>query len=97
MKKKEVTELQIELPVPCFFANKEGTNYIGMLDEKTVIEIVSDTYEMCIRNFNAEVWKHPLERVKDAYLSYHSCTESQFLDKYSEVERAMSLHPILVP
>ena len=97
IKKTEVTEQEVDLPVPCFFRNKAETTYVGLLDEFTVVEMVADEYENSIRNFNNKTWKTGIDRVKFAYNEYVSCTETEFLDKYSEVERAMSLHPILVP
>ena len=97
IEKKEVTEQQIDLPVPCFFVSKCGTKFIGLLDEKTVVEITSDEYENCIRNFNAERFPYAMERVKEAYQTFHSCAEGVFLEKHDEVQNAMSLHPILVP
>lgn len=89
--KKEVEE-QIEIPVPCFFISKTGLELIGVLDENTVVKIYHSEGHSCISN--SEMWLQKSD-VEKAYNNWHTCTETQFLEKYSEVEQAMSLHPIL--
>lgn len=90
---KQVEE-EITLTVPSFFKSKSGRAFVGLLDEKTVVQIYQSEGHSNISNSDVSYCGHVLKQILE---DYHSCTESEFLDKYSEVERAMSLHPILVP
>lgn len=95
IEKKETTTQEVEIPIPSFWRNAGETSYVGLLDEKTVVEIISDEYEKTIRNFDNSRWSAGKDRVGIAHSMFHSCTETEFLDKYSEVEQSMSLHPKL--
>lgn len=85
-------EKQIEIPVPCFFRNKEETIYIGLLDEKTVVEITRDSYESSIRNFNNDSWSAGLDRIRDAYLKLSACSESEFLEAIDKTIGSMPIN-----
>ena len=95
--KKTETIEEIELTVPCFFRNFEETNYIGLLDEKTVVEILCDKYETTIKNLSSETgWSYPKDRIGHGYNKYHSCTETEFFTKYYEIIGSISLKPELM-
>ena len=96
IKKTTEVENEVEIPVPCFFRDKSEKNYVAMLDEKTVIKIVQDSFETTIRNYNNEAWKQGIEEVKWGYNNYHSCTETEFFTKYYEVIGSISLKPELI-
>ena len=90
VEKKESQE--VEIPVPCFMRNKSETEYIGVLDEKTVVTIYDNgTYRSLV---NCELWVKQHDVAK-AWNEWGGCTESEFLTKYDEVVEAMSLHPRL--
>lgn len=95
--KKTETKTQVEIPVGSFFRNFEETNYIGLLDENTVVEIVCDKYETQVRNLSLETgWSYPKDRIEHGYNKYHSCTEAEFFTKYYEVIGSISLKPELI-
>ena len=95
--KKTETIEEIELLVPCFFRNFEETNYIGLLDEMTVVEILCDKYETTIKNLSSETgWSYPKDRISHGYNKYHSCTETEFFTKYYEIIGSISLKPELM-
>ena len=96
IEKKETTVSEVEIPIPAFWVNQEQTVYIGLLDEKTVVEIVDDKWEKSIRNFDNTTWTAGIDRVANAYQKYHGTTESIFLEKFDEVVESLSLHPKLV-
>lgn len=89
--KIESTE-QVELNVPCFFRDKSETNYIGLLDEDTVVTIYRNIDLMMIQNSKLYIKTDELAKAKS---NLFSCTESEFLDAYADVEQKMCLHPIL--
>ena len=92
--KKTETKEEVEIPVGSFFRNFEETNYIGLLDENTVVEIVCDKYETQVRNLSLETgWSYPKDRIEHGYNKYHSCTETEFFTKYYEVIGSISLKP----
>lgn len=90
---KQIEET-LEIIVPSFYKSKSGRSFVGLLDEETIVQIYQSEGHLNIQNSNVKYCHHV---IKDIPNDYHSCTESEFLDKYAEVERAMSLHPILVP
>lgn len=97
IEKKETKTESVELPIPFFFRNKEETQYIGMLDEKTVVELIIDTFETSIRNYNQEAWNAGKGRIEAAYsLKYQPCTETEFLQKFEEIIESLSLTPKVV-
>lgn len=83
---------QVEIPVPCFFKNKDEDTYLGVLDEKTVVRIFKIGDHAIIINTTSDLCP---EYIRDAYESFHSCTESEFLTAYDETIESISLHPKL--
>ena len=76
---------EVELSLPAFFKNKEGTELVGMFDESSVFEIVKDEYETRIRTFNNDKWGAGKDRLVEAYNKFHSCTESEFIENFDNV------------
>ena len=95
IEKKETTVQDVELPVPCFFTSKCGTKYVGLVNEKTVIEITTDIFEKSIRSYDNDAWNAGMDRVKNAYNNYHGGSETLFTQKYDEVIRAISQTTLL--
>lgn len=95
IEKKETTVQDVELPVPCFFISKCGTKYIGLVNEKTVIEITADSFEKSIRSYDNDAWGAGMELVKKAYNNYHGGTETLFSQKYDEVIESISKNTLL--
>ena len=95
--KKTETKTEVEIPVGSFFRNFEETNYIGLLDEKTVVEILCDKYETTIKNLSSETgWSYPKDRIFHGYNKFHSCTETEFFTRYYEIIGSISLKPELM-
>ena len=95
IEKKETTVEEVELSIPCFFRNQAQTEYVAALDAGTIVEIVSDQYETSVRNYSSTAWNVGKGRVEHAYKHFHSCTESEFLEKFDSVVESISLHPKL--
>lgn len=83
---------QIELQVPCFFRDKAEKNYVGVLDEKTVVAIYKSGTLTIIKNGTLNILFVDL---REAYQHFHSCTETEFMEKYDQVVESISLHPKL--
>ena len=96
IKKTTEVETEVEIPVPSFFRNKEETWYVGLLNEKTVVEIRCDNFETTVRNYNNEMWKAGVSAVEFAYNNFHGCTETEFMNKFEEVLGSLSLRPEIV-
>lgn len=82
---------QVEIPVPSFYRTKDEKNYIGILDDTTIVSLyVSDELKI-VKNCT------PMYEgaIKEAYEKWHSCTETEFLEKYDAVIESISLHPKL--
>lgn len=90
-KKIETTE-PVDLPVPCFFRDKAEREYIGLLDNDTVVTIFRGTDMLMIQN--SKLWLK-VDDLAKAYQRFHSCTETEFMEAYADVEQKMSLNPIL--
>jgi len=90
-KKIESTE-KVDLPVPCFFRDKSETNYIGLLDTDTVVTVYRNSDLLMIQNTKLYVKEQDLIKATQTMLS---CTETEFMEAYADVEQKMSLNPIL--
>jgi len=90
VEKKQTSEVEIQ--IPCFFRNKSETDYIGVLDAKTIVNIYQCGDMTIIKNTTMEISKH---EVSTAYSNWITCTESEFLEKYDAVVESISLHPKL--
>lgn len=86
------TETEVEIPVPCFFRSKDEQNYVGFLDEKTVVTLYKSGDLTIVKNTTPQYAERD---IKEAWSTYHGCTEFEFLEKYDEVIESMSLHPKL--
>lgn len=95
VEKKEVTEKVIEIPVPCFFRCKSETDYLAVLDEKTLVTIFTMDDLTIIKNQDYTQSPSAMNEIHSAYLNFHSCTETEFLEKYDAVIESISLHPKL--
>lgn len=93
LKTTSVQEKEFELPIPFFAANHDGTEYIGLLDESTYVNIFQ-LKDMTILQ-NSKLSEMNKSNIVKAWETWHSCTESQFLEKYDSVIESISLHPRL--
>ena len=82
----------VDLIIPCFFRDLKEQDYIGLLDEDTVVTIYRNSDLLQIQN--SKLWLKKNDLV-NAYHNFTSCTETEFFDAYADVEQKMSLHPIL--
>lgn len=90
---KEVQE-EINLPVPCFFRDKGQTHYVGLLDEKTVVElfVYDDSVSICNRDINALFAKRTIQ---EAAVNLQSCTEYEFMEAFDKAWCQQRLRPEL--
>ena len=82
----------IEIHVPCFYKSFSETDYIGVLDENTVVNVYKCGELTIIKNMTLEMGK---SEIASAIKNFHSCTESEFLEKFDAVVESISLHPKL--
>lgn len=82
----------IELPIPFFARSKNENDWIAVLDEKTVVNIYKGANLTIIKNSTPNYESNMLA---EAYETWHSCTETEFLEKYDDVISSISLHPKL--
>lgn len=85
-------KISVEIPVPFFARNKTESEWIGLLDNKTVVNIYNGGKLTIIKNSTPDFEKNLLI---EAFKTWHSCTETEFLDKYDAVIESISLHPKL--
>lgn len=85
----------IDIPVPAFFRNKSETDYIGLLDQKTLVTIYNNGDLTIVKNQDFTNSDSAKREILDAYNHYGSCTETEFLEKYDQVIESISLHPKL--
>ena len=90
--KAEVTK-EIDIPIPCFLVNKEATKHLAILDEKTFVKVV--THKGYTTVSNSERTGFEDQEISEAWTTFHSCTELQFLEAYDKAIESMSLHPVL--
>ena len=85
IEKKETTEVEVEIPVPSFFRNKSETEYVAILDDGSILEIIADDFEKSVRNYSGKNVNYGKDRIHNAYNNFHSCTESEFLENLDKV------------
>lgn len=83
----------IEIPVPFFARRNDEREYIGLLDENTVVKIYSGQSHTSVSNSQMDSMEK--SKLIEAFETWHSCTETEFLDKYDAVIESISLHPKL--
>jgi hypothetical protein len=94
---KETTQTEVELPIPVFFRNYDETEYIGVLDENTVVTIIDQKGYTSIQNCEMWLKKNDIAKAWNSGKEWQGCREFEFLEKYDQVVEKMSLHPILKP
>jgi hypothetical protein len=84
--------VETEIQVPAFFRDSNERNFIGVLDEKTVVTIYSSDELTIVKNTTPQFASRD---IAEAYNEFYSCTEAEFLEKYESVIHSISLHPKL--
>lgn len=93
---KETKETVIDLPIPVFFRNYTENQYLGVLDEKTVVRVNDMDGYMSVVNADIDLYRKEIANAWNGVDKWRTCLESVFLEKYDEVIEKMSLHPILI-
>lgn len=83
---------EVEIPVPCFLRSKSGQDYIALIDENTVVSVYESDSLKTVSN--KELWLGKSD-LANAWETFNSCTEQEFLEKYDAVIESISLHPKL--
>lgn len=83
----------VEIPIPFFSRTKDETNYLALLDSETVVRVYVN--KNCSIVTNAKVDVYEMSKIVEAWETWHSCTETEFLEKYDAVIESISLHPKL--
>lgn len=86
--------VRLEIPIPFFARTKDETEYLGLLDEKTVVQVYKCGDLTIIKNKSTSAMFAQDDLVK-AFQSWHSCTETEFFEKFYAVIESISLHPKL--
>lgn len=93
IKTKVSQENEIEIPCPFFARTKDQTEYIGLLDEKTIVKIFKGmSLRYVLNTERSDTHDHDLSV---AYNGWVSCTEGEFLETFDAVIASISLHPKL--
>jgi len=87
---KQVSE--IEISTPRYFRDKSCNEYIGLLDENTMISITSMNDLTIITSSNPSKSQHSQSQLENAYHKFHNCQEFEFIEKYDEVIASMYKH-----
>lgn len=91
--KKEPVEIQI--PCPCFFRDYSERQYIGVLDDKTLVRLYRLSDYTSIINEDYSESESAKNSISEAYNTMHSCTEAEFFQAYDEIIESIFLHPKL--
>lgn len=93
LKANVTTEREIEIQIPFFRRTKDEKEYIGLLDEKTVVRMYKGLFHTSVTNSQLDF----MERTKllEAAETWEHCGEQEFLDAYDAAIESMSLHPKL--
>lgn len=93
LKTRQTTETEIEIPVPSFYKSKSSNDYIGILDEQTIISFYIAPDFSLIKNGKPLVLDNELV---SAFLNYDKIDELEFCTKHIEILESFSLEPKLV-
>lgn len=90
--KIETSTKEVEIQVPSFSRNKEETEYLGILDDQTVLYFYQSGDLTQISHGTPDTHK---SRIETSQKEYFSCTETEFLTAYDNLLESINLHPIL--
>lgn len=93
IKSSVIQEKIVEIPVPFFAKAKDGYNFIGLVDEKTIIRVYQGLSYTSIVNSNPDNFENG--KLIEAFESWELMTEGEFFDKYDQVIQSISLTPII--
>jgi hypothetical protein len=91
IKVKKETEQEITVTPPMFW--KSGDTYTALLDESTAINFYIGKDYTAIQHATPEELKL---RIEIAHNYFSLCAESEWMEKYNEVLKSISLQPILL-
>lgn len=74
--------------------SKDEKEYIGVLDAKTVVTVFNSDNLIIVKNSSIDS-NFIKEEIVKAHLSFHSCTETEFIEAYDKAIEDMRLHPKL--
>lgn len=83
----------VEIPIPFFARTKDESEYLGLLDEKTLVKMFIGTNFKYVTNSTVSISSH--HDLAVAWENWVSATETEFFEKYHAVIESMSIHPIL--
>jgi hypothetical protein len=83
---------QVEIPVPSYLVNFDQTEYIGLLDEKTMISITTINDLIIVSSSNPSTSSFSQEQLVKAHSTFHGCCEFQFIEKFDEAIASIYKH-----
>lgn len=89
---KKTVEQQVQIPVPSFWKREDEKFWTALVDESTVISFSLLGNYVDIGHADPEFFK---DKIEIAHSDYNLCTEQEWLDKYAEVLKSISLTPVL--
>lgn len=84
---------EIDIPIPYYARRHDEREYIGLLDEKTLVTIYKGFSHTSVSNTEIDTMEK--SKILEAWEKWVSCTETEFLEKYDTVIESISLHPKL--
>lgn len=86
------TEQTVEIELPLFFKHRDRTEYLGVLNEQTVIKILETNGYKSISNGGSSIYT---SEIKEAHNKWSKISEQEFLAAHALFLRSLSLKPKL--
>jgi hypothetical protein len=91
IKVKKETEQEITVTPPMFW--KYGHKYTALIEEDTAISFYNGSHLFTIRHSSPDFLG---DEIEEAINYGNLCSESEWMEKYNEVLKSISLQPILL-
>ena len=83
-------EQETTVPIPSFWRN--GSDFVAIVDDDTAIALYAGSRLTCIRHADPEILRAD---IITAHSKWDLCEEVDFMEKYAEALKSISLKPVL--
>lgn len=85
------SEKEVTIPVPCFWKEPGYGIYVAILDDETFVRLYDNCKDYAsIQHGSPE---HFSRDIREAYLKFNLCDETEFMRAYSDAFESIRLHP----
>lgn len=95
LKTKQTTEHDLSISIPFFSKSKDEKEWFAVFEDKTIVKFYTSGDYATIQRANLETESWYGDAIVQAHNSLHSCTESEFTQKYDEVIQSISKNTLL--